>query len=724
MKWQPALFAVVILLSAGIAAPQELEYVGSALWSGANDIEVVGRYAYCAYENGIAAFDISDSTAPVFTHKLFFPGKGLKIAINGNYAFLADGPGGMQIIDVSDPHNLAAVGSYVASGGFAHDIAVAANYTYLAYDSLGLQIVDITDPTRPACVGGCLMPDTNLALAIHVKGQVAYVCDSDNYFNYYSSLNYFRTVDVTNPYQPLVMGSVMVQGGGGDIWIDGSFAYRVGVEQDFGNGNFTIFDVSEPSTPSQVFSTMLAGNAFDIVTSGDYAYIATSWGISIFHVADPAHPQSMHGFIRGNDGKGVFVRNQTAFLSGLAGFLVVGVTNPDSLTVIGAYESPIRIDNVAVSGNYAFITNAANLSHLCIFDIADPSNAIEVSDIEWPHMLLSIEKAGNYVYLGTYDHGMQIVDVSSPEFPIIRGTFQVYGRIFDLFLQDHYAYIANFDWGLHIVDITDAANPVLVGQYYTGPNTSMSIFVAGDLAYIAGNSAGGNSALKIINVGNPNAPALVSEMQLPANLYDIVVAGGYAFVSGSPNYFGVVDISNPYSPSLLSTYQTEEIAFGLCVEGSYVYVADGYYGLKILDISDPFNPTLATSYFLPGIARRVQVSENLCYVADGCSMVILTALPTAADDSSPLPSPFSLSQNYPNPFNSSTTISYSLEKAGRVSIDFYNITGQRVGRLEQGIKPAGEHKALWDAAGLPSGVYFARLAAGERTETVKMVLLK
>jgi hypothetical protein len=174
----------------------------------------------------------------------------------------------------------------------------------------------------------------------------------------------------------------------------------------------------------------------------------------------------------------------------------------------------------------------------------------------------------------------------------------------------------------------------------------------------------------------------------------------------------------------LSTYQTEEIAFGLYVEGSYVYVADGYYGLKILDISDPFNPTLATSYFLPGRARRVQVSESLCYVADGCSMVILTTLPTAADDSSPLPSPFSLSQNYPNPFNSSTTISYSLSSLGHVTVTVYNIVGQKVETLFDGEMQAGEHRVSWNAKDMPSGLYFARFAAGERTETVKMVLLK
>jgi hypothetical protein len=88
-----------------------------------------------------------------------------------------------------------------------------------------------------------------------------------------------------------------------------------------------------------------------------------------------------------------------------------------------------------------------------------------------------------------------------------------------------------------------------------------------------------------------------------------------------------------------------------------------------------------------------------------------------------LPEQFALSQNYPNPFNPSTTISYQLPKASRVSLKVFNTLGQQVAMLIDEEKSAGYHQARWDAA-LPSGVYFYRLQAGGYLETKRMILLR
>jgi len=79
---------------------------------------------------------------------------------------------------------------------------------------------------------------------------------------------------------------------------------------------------------------------------------------------------------------------------------------------------------------------------------------------------------------------------------------------------------------------------------------------------------------------------------------------------------------------------------------------------------------------------------------------------------------------YPNPFNSSTAISYSLAAAGHVVLSIYNIMGQKVATLFSGVQQAGEHKVVWDAAGTPSGVYFARLESDGGSRSIKMVLLR
>ncbi len=94
-----------------------------------------------------------------------------------------------------------------------------------------------------------------------------------------------------------------------------------------------------------------------------------------------------------------------------------------------------------------------------------------------------------------------------------------------------------------------------------------------------------------------------------------------------------------------------------------------------------------------------------------------------------LPQEYALHQNYPNPFNPVTQISFSLPSAGEVTVQVYNLLGQRVRSLVSGFYEAGNHSVDWDGANeagkqVSSGVYFYRLTAGSFTETKKMVLLK
>jgi hypothetical protein len=88
------------------------------------------------------------------------------------------------------------------------------------------------------------------------------------------------------------------------------------------------------------------------------------------------------------------------------------------------------------------------------------------------------------------------------------------------------------------------------------------------------------------------------------------------------------------------------------------------------------------------------------------------------------PREYWLQQNYPNPFNPSTTIRYALPQAGYVTLKVYNLLGEEIAALISGRQPAGEHEVRWNAASLPSGVYFYRLQAGGFTMTRKLLLVR
>ncbi|MCP9291999.1 T9SS type A sorting domain-containing protein [Gracilimonas sediminicola] len=84
-----------------------------------------------------------------------------------------------------------------------------------------------------------------------------------------------------------------------------------------------------------------------------------------------------------------------------------------------------------------------------------------------------------------------------------------------------------------------------------------------------------------------------------------------------------------------------------------------------------------------------------------------------------------LYQNYPNPFNPSTTISFRLDRSEKIKIQIFNLTGQSVATLVDGLKNAGTHNVEWNATDFASGVYFYRLEM-ERGDSItkKLILLK
>lgn len=100
-----------------------------------------------------------------------------------------------------------------------------------------------------------------------------------------------------------------------------------------------------------------------------------------------------------------------------------------------------------------------------------------------------------------------------------------------------------------------------------------------------------------------------------------------------------------------------------------------------------------------------------------------TTITAISDERAPLPSEISLVA-YPNPFNAQTTFSFSLERAGEVELNVYNLSGREVRQAVDDVLRAGQHEVLFDGSTLAAGVYFARLVTGDGVALRKVLLLK
>jgi hypothetical protein len=87
------------------------------------------------------------------------------------------------------------------------------------------------------------------------------------------------------------------------------------------------------------------------------------------------------------------------------------------------------------------------------------------------------------------------------------------------------------------------------------------------------------------------------------------------------------------------------------------------------------------------------------------------------------PAAFRLISIYPNPFTTSTTIEYQLNQPSQVTLTIYNHLGEQIDLIRQH-QHSGKQQITWNAVGLPPGMYFFTLKAGDQVATGKMVLIR
>jgi hypothetical protein len=97
---------------------------------------------------------------------------------------------------------------------------------------------------------------------------------------------------------------------------------------------------------------------------------------------------------------------------------------------------------------------------------------------------------------------------------------------------------------------------------------------------------------------------------------------------------------------------------------------------------------------------------------------------TGIEDENTSPVGYFLDQNYPNPFNPITKIKFSHPKSEYVTIEIYNMSGQKIIELLNNEINEGTHEIEFNAGKLSSGVYYYRIQASEFQDVKKMVFIK
>ncbi len=472
----------------GISDPYNPVLVNTVPLS-ARRVCLVGQRLYAAGGHTLYIFDLSIPNAPALLGS--FTGQSIQdLAVEGSYAYTADGTSGLRVIDVSNPAQphevgvlsgnatLVAVRGSIAAVGAGADVRLVdvsipslpvliSTYTetgqvneldltdsrlFMAMGDWGpgvLVAVDISDPAHPYRSGEL---ETSAAVrAVEISGPKAFAVGATLIPNEFDQ-NIAATADVTWPVTPLT-GTLYTSQYAVDVAASGNLVFQVCES----SGRFYALDASDPANPViRGQAALSCGGALQVEAAGDYVFTTNDCtGLRIFDVSDPSLPEAI-GYLGEAKGRLDLEGSRAYTLNSV--LRVVDVSVPSQPLLTGSVALPQTGDGLDVVGTFAYVGCGARF---IVINVSNPAAPFIVANLPTPTLTGRVTAVGHYAYVShLYQDGCFVIDISNPAAPVIAGDFAVLGGGI-LTTVDGVAYLAGD--ALRAVDITDPLNPVELG---------------------------------------------------------------------------------------------------------------------------------------------------------------------------------------------------------------------------------------------------------------------
>jgi hypothetical protein len=382
------------------ATPQTVVPIGQAGGS-MPSVTIAGQYAYIGNGQRVLVLDVANPAQPVLMGRTpMLPEPAVTVTASGATVYLADGVGGLRVLNVADPGAPNEIGAYASFAG-AHSVAVRGDYAYVADQNgdLGgsLHIVDLTNPADPVELG--VLSSLGYLNGVAISGTYAYAA---------AGSAGLYAIDVANPLTPTLAGTYNSPGFAYDVVVTGTYAY---LADDF--GGLRVLSLADPRNPAFVAAYTSAGAIWDVAVQGNLAYLAgyDNYSLEIVSIANPGNPtfvgrhsyQPWSPWTSAVDGTLAYLTDSGTHLQ------ILDVSNPISPTLVGQYTSAEVVD-VAAAGSYAYV--AAGGNGLRVLDVSTPSLPVEVASYDTAGTTLGVTVAGNRLYLADERGGLYIVAFS------------------------------------------------------------------------------------------------------------------------------------------------------------------------------------------------------------------------------------------------------------------------------------------------------------------------
>ncbi|MDP8238760.1 MAG: beta-propeller domain-containing protein [Candidatus Hatepunaea meridiana] len=624
-------FSIAIIISLTFYVPtyaqdhSGVEKVGCIQhWDGAYDIAIQGEYAYIATgTTGLQILDVSD----LDNHNVVGSWKSLSrdlrsVCISDDIAYMTVGNArGLRVIDVSNPVR-PVQRNYFYEDRWISDLCASGDFVYLISDNY-LRIVDMSNPRDPEEVGNCQL------------FRASHLCVSGDYVYIISNNNEFRIYNVSNPSRPTETGLYeFFNGQLYSVYVSGDYAFTG--YYSHGDRYLLVIDISDCEHPDLVGSCEIEGDINDFSTIDDFACLTSNRGLYIVDVSNPDAPEVV-SLLRMRDCRALSVVGNNVFVTSISdGLRVFDISNPDEPDEVECYNYISNIYSVCINGDYAYIRTDDGIKVIDVSEQSDPTIISEYGN----QRVYGLDVSGDYVFTVT-DAYLDAINISNPREPECVSQCQILGRGRDVSVQGDYAYVAEArrrlqnessrGRGLRIFNISDPENTEEIAYYGTRGDV-IKVFVYGNFAYLIDVVRG----LCIVDISDPEHIGRVGCITELTNMTDVFVSDNYAYVTDEDEGLFIIDVSNPRCPEIVGNLDIRTGAKSVFVFGQYAHIAYGTFrGLRIVDVSDPTNPEEIGYYNTDGDASGVTISNELVFVADFTNFGIYDATEVVDYDIAP-----------------------------------------------------------------------------------------
>lgn len=447
------------------------------------EVLVKDGYAYVTNAwGGLRIIDVSDSTSP-FETGYYIPSGHTNclslycdtLLLLGSYTTMYCGQGGLWLINIKDPYDPYQMGCDTNFFGGV-DVSYFSHYAYVSSDHEGIKVIDFVDPSNPYIIGEFL-PSGYVRSAVNTNiGSYIY---AGEYWD-----NGFRTIDASDPAQPVTIDFDPIPDQCIDVAIKGNFAY---VANSY--AGIYVLDVSDLSNPKEIFHYDTPCRSNSVVVKDSIAYIADSTSILLLNISNPSKPEEISELPLICDDYGLELNYPYLYVTSGSEhyFAIVDVSNPQSPFVTGiCYLDDNAPTYICHKDTFAYVS--APLQGVAVINIKDVYNPTLETYCPLPGYSRGLDYRENYLYVANFDTNIiNIVDISDPTTPVLVDSFfTVREYPFELTIKDSFLYVALQIAGVEVFDISSPLAPNSVG-YHCGPPLSipLGIEISNDLVYLA-----------------------------------------------------------------------------------------------------------------------------------------------------------------------------------------------------------------------------------------------